>query len=525
MLGGGWTFDPLQFMQKAWFNLAVLFIIVALHWAGPDVKATLEYTLDQINQGQWWRLVSGQLLHTNTNHLLLNGVGLILLSFAFNPELNPKKDSLFFIVCLLSCGIGLALFYPYIHWYKGLSGVLHGYIIYYLFQSMRTNPQLSSLVLAIIIGKVAWEQSPFSDRSSTEALIASRVAIEIHLIGAITGVLYGSLSYCWDRFFSLKTSPVTSILDDMKWAICSPSLAATIPSNLLNSNSAWQEHQWQAFQSHWKALRKNKVTLNQLMNSYEKDRLGIYFEKLVQTWIINSASFNLIADHLQIRDSNKQTIGEFDFIVYNKEEQIHEHWEIACKFYLGVRDTSKIQNWIGPGQKDFLAHKWQHLLTKQLMLSNTPEAQAVVNSLQIEVLQKRLLLKGRLFYPLEQFLADNAHLHPPEIAPNHLQGWWTTLNQVREKIDSPYWVILQKHDWLAEKVYYFASEVISLKTLLTSVQDKFHTHPKFPIAVATISLRGNQFTETSRGFIVPENWQSEAEEQLKPFSNSRSEII
>lgn len=512
MLGRG-SFHPLPFIQKAWFNLAVLLIIVILHWAGPEVTQALAYVMDKIAQGQWWRLITGQLLHTNTHHLILNSVGLILLTFAFNPELNPKRDASFFIICLLCCGIGLALFFPEIHWYKGLSGVLHGYMIYFLFQSMRTNLRLSLLVLAVIMGKVIWEQSPFSDLSATEALIESRVAIEIHLIGAVTGLIVGCSFYCWDRFYKLKNTPESNVLNDMKWAICSPSLATALPSTISNTDSQWQEDQWKVFEPFWKANKQSLTIPAELTNSYQQDRLGIYFEKLVQTWIQDSPSLKLIADHVQVRNSEKQTLGEMDFIVYNNNECSYEHWEIACKFYLGVMDTSKIENWIGPGQKDFLADKWHHLLKKQLTISETSEAQNILHNLNISDIRKRLLLKGRLFYPLSSYL--NQHSHPPEISPGHLKGWWTTLDQIQERIQSPYWIILKKHDWLSDKVYFFASEFISSKVLANRVQQLFSERPNQPIAVATFSPQGDHFKETSRGFIVPDDWQHRAEKLIQ----------
>ena len=195
--------DFKHLLTSGWFNLSILLIILLTQALEPISGDFLGFRREEISNGEFWRLFTGQLVHTNLNHALLNGSGLLLIMLSFQYEQNYKFDIPCFLLCALFVGLGIYFFVPTIGWYKGLSGILHGYFIYYLFASIRSTPKMAIAALIVITGKVVWEQTPFADLSSTEDLIESRIAIESHLSGAIAGYIFGII-----YFFQLQKKEV-----------------------------------------------------------------------------------------------------------------------------------------------------------------------------------------------------------------------------------------------------------------------------------------------------------------------------
>ncbi|SFD20256.1 rhombosortase [Pseudoalteromonas denitrificans] len=166
-------------------TLSVLSFLFALFALNP----VLEFDRSLITQGQFWRLLTGQLVHSNWYHLLLNCGG-ILLIWALHAEHTSPRRYLFNVIFLgLFCGIGLYLFYPETHIYTGLSGLLHGVIIFGALKDIQVGMKSGYVLFLGVWLKVLWEQynGPNAD---VGILIDARVAIEAHLLGAIGGSVF-----------------------------------------------------------------------------------------------------------------------------------------------------------------------------------------------------------------------------------------------------------------------------------------------------------------------------------------------
>lgn len=81
-------------------------------------------------------------------------------------------------------GLMIWLFAPNIVVYTGLSGLLHGLIVWGALEDIKRKLTTGYLLLIGVWAKVLWEQ--YAGASADVAmLIDSRVAIEAHLFGAI----------------------------------------------------------------------------------------------------------------------------------------------------------------------------------------------------------------------------------------------------------------------------------------------------------------------------------------------------
>lgn len=274
--------------------------------------------------------------------------------------------------------------------------------------------------------------------------------------------------------------------NDLAWAIRSEPLVLSTPDGL------WPDRDW------FKQLPLPELDITDFDPF---TRLGLWFEQVIREWANATPGTDIVANNLQIRDETR-TLGEFDLLL-NHQGHL-EHWELAIKFYLATGDQLDAKNWYGPNPNDTLAHKLEHLKTHQMKLSEYREASRVLAENHWEIVQVRGFVKGRLFYPIEQF-ERGEFIHPPEIQPQHNKGWWMTENDFRQDKHFDKTVtfcLLEKALWLSpiKQAHGIESEdhaTIQLKIEASSSR----THP-----VAIIDVDGN---EVSRGFVISPQWLEE----------------
>ncbi|MDK1286394.1 rhombosortase [Pseudoalteromonas umbrosa] len=165
----------------------VLAIIATLLMAF-DMRDTLEFHRQLITDGQVWRIWSSQYIHTNWTHLGLNLVGILFIWVLHAEHTSIKRYFAHVLLLGLWTGLGIWLFCPDIRVYTGLSGLLHGIIVWGALKDIQVKEPTGILLFLGIVGKLAWEQyaGPSTDVGN---LIDSRVAIESHLIGALGGLV------------------------------------------------------------------------------------------------------------------------------------------------------------------------------------------------------------------------------------------------------------------------------------------------------------------------------------------------
>lgn len=231
--------------------------------------------------------------------------------------------------------------------------------------------------------------------------------------------------------------------------------------------------------------------LHNAVRAQRSGRLGLYFEALWQFWLADNPDYALRANNVQIQ-VNGTTSGELDLIVQDLHNGQLQHWELAVKFYLGVGDTRATSAWIGPNAQDRLDRKLQHLRNHQLPLLQYPETQAQLAAAGWNIQQQRLILKGRLFYPLQQTAPA-----PIGASLAHLRGWWAQPEDFLAHFGTTplQWQPLNRQHWLAPLRRESAGTLQTAAELL-------RTFDNVPLCVAGFA----DGDECSRGFIVPASW-------------------
>lgn len=172
------------------WHLPLLLAIASGLLAGLGDTATVElrYQRMAILDGQWWRLFSAHLVHLGWSHWALNMAGLVLVWALLEQELAGVFGWLVVLGSALVIGLGLLQFDPALHWYVGLSGVLHGLFAAGALRRWSLEPRAATIMLTVLAAKLVWEQFAGA-MPGTGALAGGAVIVDAHLFGAIGGVL------------------------------------------------------------------------------------------------------------------------------------------------------------------------------------------------------------------------------------------------------------------------------------------------------------------------------------------------
>ncbi|WP_019140906.1 DUF1853 family protein [Noviherbaspirillum massiliense] len=236
--------------------------------------------------------------------------------------------------------------------------------------------------------------------------------------------------------------------------------------------------------------------LHAYLNLQPFSRLGRYAEKLMAFYLEHQGI--LVAHGVQVRGENKETIGEFDFLLRQEEGLVH--WEFASKFYLlenGGVLSRKADYFVGPNLADTLGKKIRKIMEQQLYLSQHPAAR---RHLPAPIHAAQALVKGWLFY----HEGSSPSVNPPGVSPSHCRGFWCSLSELERWETGELYVVLPRLSWLAPaKVP--AQQALKLEQLKQQLTGQFEID-KAPALVAAVQIQDGWANETDRGFIVPDEW-------------------
>ncbi|MGY8525281.1 DUF1853 family protein [Paracidovorax citrulli] len=368
----------------------------------------------------------------------------------------------------------------------------------------------------------------------------------------------------------LWRSATSARLRDLAWCTMSPPLLRHLPADLNDGHGAgiacWPPHA-QGDWMRWLAQADPALlpaTIEELSAAPESAagrpslRLGRHAERLLQFALERAQGLDLLAVNLPIRRHTARgvhTLGELDFVWRESAagaatgQGALVHWEMATKFYLlvpppgpkqadGVAAGIGMQSFVGPNLVDRLGDKLAHIVRRQLPLSGSPEAQALLGA---PVGRSEIYLLGWLFYPdgVMPGGLDALGLHP-----GHLRGWWSMLSSWADRADragrvhgaggtaAPVrWHRLSRARWLSPALAHEA-ETESFEALHGALAARFaEPHPELawrreaPVMVCEMEPAGAEapgwWRERSRGFVVPPGWEDRARQRASEPTGAR----
>lgn len=194
--------------REGWLFIALYVLLLLSYVCEPVASDFMRYDrVALLDWHQFWRLLTAHLVHLNFNHMILNGVGLLLVIICCGSMLGGYRGLLFFVGSSLFTSIGLLIISPELYRYVGLSGVLHGFLMLALWVSPYYSSAVKYIFIGVIVAKVIWEQTPFYSDAEIKVLIEGNVIVNAHLLGAIAGVISIVLYevFYLDRFLRFMT--------------------------------------------------------------------------------------------------------------------------------------------------------------------------------------------------------------------------------------------------------------------------------------------------------------------------------
>lgn len=287
------------------------------------------------------------------------------------------------------------------------------------------------------------------------------------------------------------------VVRDLVWAIASPPLMQPDGCGCQWFDEAWYFQRYLGSETWLRALDADPAPLLTAVAEQKDRRLGNYFETLWAFWLEADQRYDLIVRNLPVREGG-DTLGELDFVVRDNQTGLNYHWELAVKFYLGVDDTAQMANWHGPGKRDRLDIKLNHLKKRQSQMCELPQTQALLREKGIEITGCAVILKGRLFYPG----SEDAQLGPPrEACTHHLRGNWFHLSEFCARVDeNDRFLPLVRSGWMADhgQADDAAAEAYRWSDVEAAIQRGMYRLP-----LCLMWLRGGQLF---RLFLVPDEW-------------------
>src|ERR1700726_3856937 len=170
---------------KYGLGLLLACALLLLPELGGDVgRALLRYDRAGLAAGQWWRLLTGHIVHLDLEHAGLNSLGLVLMWALFARDYSPRQWILIVLATLGAIDAGLWLRDSTVAWYVGSSGALHGVMTAGTLAHLRRRDLDGWILAAFIIVKLTYEQTagalPFAEGEG--------VLVDAHLYGALGGI-------------------------------------------------------------------------------------------------------------------------------------------------------------------------------------------------------------------------------------------------------------------------------------------------------------------------------------------------
>lgn len=150
--------------------------------------------------GEFWRVFSAYLVHSNVWHMTMNLLGLVAVSWFWRDAVSPRHFLLLVTTSTLFVSLCYLLLHPPATVYFGFSAILHSLIAALSLITWSRQPWASAIVLLVMGGRALEQWLVPESVESLASLIDAPVAAESHLYGLLSGILWSS-AFLAARYF------------------------------------------------------------------------------------------------------------------------------------------------------------------------------------------------------------------------------------------------------------------------------------------------------------------------------------
>ena len=177
------------------FWLTVLFLIALIILYFFHTQFDLSYQRELVEDGQWWRIVSGQLVHNNFAHLFPNMAALVLWRLLLIAGGSEREFIFNLLCCTLLTGVLIHILLRSYDYYLGISAIVYGMLLVGAVSLIRARHYWAWAVLLALVIKLLRDYYAPETLAGVAARIGVPVAVEAHFVGVLAGVLTLCLSF------------------------------------------------------------------------------------------------------------------------------------------------------------------------------------------------------------------------------------------------------------------------------------------------------------------------------------------
>lgn len=184
-------------VRPPWFTAGLASVMLGFYFALGPQPDLLMFDRAGIAAGEWWRLVTGHLVHGDLGHLAANVLALIILGGVMESLQRLGIKTLLFLVMFGTIVIDTVLWLklPGLDRYCGFSGILNTLFIAAVYEQWRDTRDWLYCALAIGgLGKIAIESG---SAGAVLPLSSLPSVTEAHFAGFVAGLVLCTLTAIW----------------------------------------------------------------------------------------------------------------------------------------------------------------------------------------------------------------------------------------------------------------------------------------------------------------------------------------
>ena len=188
-------------MRRFPFITAAVTAVVLVAWLSPQLHEFCLFERTHISSGQWWRLLTGHLVHFSPSHLIFDSA-VFLVTGAMIEDRGRKLVIGLLLTSALAISAGLFWLAPELQFYGGMSGVATAMLCFVAFECARGSGIKRAVGVTVIILatiKMAWETQASRALFSIFDRPEIQLAPMAHIIGALVAAAIWATIWCWQR--------------------------------------------------------------------------------------------------------------------------------------------------------------------------------------------------------------------------------------------------------------------------------------------------------------------------------------
>jgi len=194
---------PLSFPLYAGLTSLVSLIMYFAFTASPEWHSLLYFNREAIYSGELWRLITGHFIHADTNHLIWNLLGLVILGGLIEQQ-GAKQYWQALGVGIIAVNFLLLSPLCSLDYYCGLSGALNALLIVAVWQQWQI--QKSPLLIVLMLGYILKNLVEIFFNTSLVSQLSWQAYPASHIAGLLGGIVFIGFTKAKERLKQCEIS-------------------------------------------------------------------------------------------------------------------------------------------------------------------------------------------------------------------------------------------------------------------------------------------------------------------------------